>query len=353
LPAKRSAPKPARARRVTLKDVAAAVGVSHVAVSLALRDSPEIPPATKERILKAARELRYVPDESARRLKGGATGRIAYVASRLAHGFVGQVLVGMEQRSFESRQYFNAIHPYSTWFQTAVREDVLKRILYGGLADAVVLVSTKPDPATVREFKRHGLPLILVEDQAPGCHSVRVDNVLGAKLAVQRLAASGCKKIGLVAGIVGGQGLDLNPTALERREGFAQALKAAGLKADPKREQSVEYYERADGREALDRLLAADPGIDGIFCAAGDLVALGILERARALKRKVPQQLKLIGYDDIELASLVQPGLSTIRQPIQDLGAKAYDLAVAAVEGRLATEAQIVFKPALVLRETA
>lgn len=340
---------PKTARRVTLKDIAAACDVSHVAVSLALRGSDEIAPATRERILKAARELCYVPDESARRMKGQRSGRIAYVASRLAHGFVGQVLVGMEERAFETRKYFNAIHPYSTWFHKAEREAVLKQILYGGLADAVVLVSTKPDAATIAEFKRHGLPLVLVEDKAPGCHSVRVDNVLGAQLAARRLLSLGCRHLGLAAGVVGGDGLDLNPTAVERRLGWAKALKTAGVKPGPVFD--IKTYERAEGRESLDALLKAAPKLDGIFCAAGDMAALGILERARQLKLKLPKDLKLIGYDDIDLASLI--GLSTVRQPIRDLGAQAFDLAVAAAEGRLAQETHLLFKPELILRETA
>jgi LacI family transcriptional regulator len=322
-----------------------------VAVSLALRGSAEVSEATRERVLKAARALRYVPDESARRLKGGRPGRLAYVASRLAHGFVGQVLVGLEQRAFETKKYFNAIQPYSTWFQTKARDSVLEQILYGGLADAVILVSCKPSAAQSTEFKRHGVPLILVEDKAPGCHSVRVDNVRGAKLAVERLLAQGCRRLGLIGGRVGGSGLDLNPTTLERRQGFAAALKAAGLKPDPKADESVDYYESPDGRGALARLLSVQPKVDGIFCAAGDKVALGVLEEARARGLQVPRDLKLIGFDDIEAASLV--GLSTVRQPIAGLGMRAFDLAVAAVEGSLKKDTDVVFEPELVLRGTA
>lgn len=342
-----------KARRVTLKDVAAAVGVSHVAVSLALRGSAEIPPATRERILSAARTLKYVPDESARRLKGQASGRIAYVASRLAHGFVGQVLVGMEDHAFKSRKYINSIHPYSTWFHSEAREEILRQILYGGLADAVILVSTKPEAPTIAEFNRYGVPLILVEDRAPGCHSVRVDNVAGAELATKHLIQRGCKRLALVAGVVGGDGMDLNPTPIERRAGFAKAMKAAGLKHDPRREADIHYYERQNGREALAQLLKADPKIDGIFCAAGDLVALGIVEEARARGLKVPLDFKLIGYDDIELASLVQPALTTVRQPIRELGAQAFEMAMLALEGTLKKDSELVFKPELILRETA
>jgi DNA-binding LacI/PurR family transcriptional regulator len=181
---------------------------------------------------------------------------------------------------------------------------------------------------------------------------VRVDNVLGAQLATQRLIQAGCRNIGLVAGVVGGEGMDLNPTAVERRLGFAKALKAAGLKPESRPVFDVHSYER-EGREALDTLLKQAPKLDGIFCAAGDKVAIGILERARELKLKLPRDLKLIGYDDIELAGLVHPSLTTIRQPIHELGVQAFDLAVAAAEGRLAGDTDLVFKPALVLRETA
>jgi LacI family transcriptional regulator len=182
---------------------------------------------------------------------------------------------------------------------------------------------------------------------------VRVDNVAGAREGVAHLLAAGCRRIGLISGIARGEGLDLNPTVAERRKGYSLALKAAGLATRPELLAESGFYDKADGRRSLDQLLAAEPRLDAVFCAAGDNVALGVLERAQELGLSVPGRLKVLGFDDIEAAALVRPALSTLRQPIQALGAQAFDLAVAAVDGRLSKPSEIVFKPTMVLRKSA
>lgn len=333
--------------------MAAACGLSHTAVSLALRGSAEIAPATRQRILATAVAMQYVPDENARRLQARSSGKIAYVASRLAHGFVGQVLVGMEQRAFDTQRYFNAVTPYSTWFQTEAGDAILRQILHGGLADAVVMVSTVPPKPLLADFKRLGLPLVLVEGQHPDFHSVRVDNVLGARLATEHLLRQGCRRLALVAGIVGGKGMALNPSTVERREGFKLGLRGSGQNAAKRPVADIGYYDVPSGAKALDQLLKADPKIDGIFCAAGDRVALGILGRCRERGLRVPQDIKVVGYDDIEFAALTAPALCTVRQPVEDLGARAFDLAVQAADGKLAEPVHIVIKPELVLRQSS
>lgn len=343
---------PALRRRATLKDIAAALGVSHMTVSLALRGDSQIPPKTQARVREAALKLNYVPHEGAQRLKSGKSGKIAFVAARLSHAFLGQVLAGLEQRSHETGLYPNSILPFSTWYDTAQREAVLRQILYGGLADAVMLASMPPSPEMALEYKKHGVPLVLIEDRAPLCHSVRVDNVLGAKLATQHLIKAGCKHIALVVGELPPKGIELNPTTVERRKGYADAMKAAGRKVDPALTVPVKYFAFEEGEACLDPLLKAQPKLDGIFCAAGDRVAMGIMKRARELKLKFPQDLKLIGYDDLQSSALLNPPLSTVHQPIELLGSETFDLVIKALGHPELKEVDIMHKPELVLRGT-
>ena len=341
-----------QSRRTTLKDVARSIGVSHVTVSLALKSDPQIPASTRERVIKAAQALNYVPHEGAQRLKTGRSGKIAYVAARLAFGFAGHVLAGVEQRAFELGLYENAIQPYSTWYHISTREEILRQILYGGQAEAVILVSMYPSPEIVLEYKRHDVPLILVEAKAPGCHSVRVDNALGARLATECLIQAGCKQVALVAGQLPPQDVELNPTVVERRQGFADAMAAAKLGRKLPLIADIRFYEFEEGRQALDLLLKQQPKLDGIFCAAGDRVALGIIERARELGLRIPQDLKLIGYDDLLESRFLDPPLSSVSQPTAQLGAEAFDLAIYAIKNPGQGEKHLFHKPKLVLRKT-
>jgi len=345
-------PSPPR-RRATLKDVAAALGVSPMTVSLSLRGDTQIPPATRERVRAAADLLHYVPMASGRLLKSGRSGRIAILASRIAHAFVGQVLAGVEQRTFELGRYHNAILPFSTWSRSAEKDKALNEIVYGGLADALIMVSMHPDPAMVRSMAEHGMPLVLIEDRVRGCHSVRVDNVQGAAAAARRLIETGCRNIALVVGELPKPGLEPNPTAVERREGFAAAFKAARRRQDPDLLVDIGFYTFEEGRAALDTLLDRCPRLDGVFCAAGDRVAMGLMERARERGLAIPGDLKVIGYDDLQGSQLLSPPLTTVRQPVEQMGAEALELAVQALDGLLPRERHIMHQPTLVVRGTA
>jgi DNA-binding LacI/PurR family transcriptional regulator len=339
--------------RTTLKDIAAQLGVSAMTVSMALRDDPQIPPATRERVRQAAKALCYVPQDSARRLRTGRSGRIAYVAARLAHAFVGELLVGIEARARETGRFHNRILPFSTWYHIDEREAVLRDILYGGQADAVVLASMHPSPELVQEYGRHGVPLVLIEDQAAGCASVRVDNVLGARLAVQHLVKQGCRHVGLLSGELPPDGIELNPTTVERRQGFQKALLEAGRAFRPELVADVRFFRFEEGMAGLAALLQAEPGLDGIFCAAGDRVAMGVMQGARERGLKLPQDLRLIGYDDLPSSGLLDPPLSSVRQDAEQMGALALDLAVEALDHPGQAPREIILQPQLMVRQTA
>lgn len=339
--------------RTTLKDIAAHLGVSAMTVSLALRGDSQIPQGTRDRVRKAAEDLRYVPQESGRRLRSGRSGRLAYVAARISHSFVGEILVGLEQRALDSGRFHNRILPFATWYHIDEREKVLREILYGGQADAVVMASMKPSPELVLEFQRHRVPVVLIEDQAPGCWSVKVDNIKGARQATDHLIGRGCGRLGLVVGQMPPEGVELNPTSLERRRGYQDALRAAGRAVDPALVADVAYFSFEEGRVALDALLKAEPKLDGIFCAAGDRVAMGIMERARELKRRIPQDLKLVGYDDLQASRLLDPPLSSVHQNAGELGAAALDLACEALDHPGREPKALVFDAHLEVRASA
>jgi DNA-binding LacI/PurR family transcriptional regulator len=197
------------------------------------------------------------------------------------------------------------------------------------------------------------VPLVLIEDQAPGCWSVRVDNISGARDATRHLIEAGCRHIGLISGELPAAGVELNPTVPERRQGWEQALRDAGREPAPALQTDVKFYEFTEGRSALDALLKSEPKLDAIFCAAGDRVAMGVMERARELGLRIGQDLKLIGYDDLEASRLLDPPLSSVKQPAETLGAEALDLALEALDQPLKASYEIFHKAELIVRASA
>jgi DNA-binding LacI/PurR family transcriptional regulator len=266
---------------------------------------------------------------------------------------MGKVLAGMERRAYESGRYLNNILPYSTWFQTEKRDQILSQILYGRQADAVILASTHPDPLMVKEYQRHGVPVILIEDRADGCYSIRVDNVHGATLATRHLIGKGCRRIGIVHGSLPGPGMELNPTVPERKAGWELAMREAGLDPADSLRTEIRFYEFEEGRTALDTLLERNPDLDAVFCAAGDMVAMGVMDRAREKGIRIGPDLKLVGYDDLETSRLLDPPLSSVQQPAESLGAEALDLVLEALDHPDQEPREIFHKPELLVRRSA
>jgi LacI family transcriptional regulator len=180
---------------------------------------------------------------------------------------------------------------------------------------------------------------------------VRVDNVKGAKLAVQHLLSKGRKKIGLLMGNSKPEDIyEPNPVAEERLKGYQEALKEGGLSFDPKLVGIVENYTPEEGSELLGRLLEVEPKLDAVFSAAGDWVAMGVLDEARKRGLQVPRDLSLVGYDDVLQARLINPPLTTIRQSFGEIASVAFDIAMESIDGKLAQEKHILLEPELIVR---
>lgn len=200
---------------------------------------------------------------------------------------------------------------------------------------ALICVSLRPDLATIEAFREVGAPVVLVDEEQQGASTVASNNVAGGLLAGSFLAQAGRREIGLVIGkLVEGGAYN----AHERLKGFRQALAQAHLPLRQDRIVEVVEYSRAEGVSALATLLQHH-GLDAVFSAAGDLCATGLLAAAREKHLRVPDELAIVGYDDNPVASVSNPPLTTVRQPLEHMAAEAYRLAT---EGR----AEILLKPA-------
>jgi DNA-binding LacI/PurR family transcriptional regulator len=208
--------------------------------------------------------------------------------------------------------------------------------------DAIISLTFAPSPAEVKPFRDAGIPVITVDEEVEGASAVACDNVKAGYLVGRHLIEKGRKVFGLLAGPSTTPPVHYN--AVRRRQGFERALAEAGLRLSPDRVHSCIEYSRKDGVNALTSFLKSGRTVDGIFCAAGDTAAGGILATAREHKLAVPGDLAVVGFDDLPIAAISDPPLTTIRQPIARMAQEAL---------RLATErrAEILVKPETVLLE--
>lgn len=305
---------------VTSKDIARAAGVSQSTVSRALRGDPRVAPETAARVAEVARRMRYLPSAAARSLITNRTETIGVVVADITNPFYPQ-LVHALQDELGARGYRTVLLTERT------DGDLLAR-LQGRSVDGLLFTSATLASPVVDEAVAQGIPVALLNRDADGVEADRVlsDNRAGGALAAEALLRLGHRRIALIAGEPG------TSTARDREAGFRAALAAAGAPLD-ERLRRVGDYAHASGHRLALELLEGEPRPTAIFCA-NDVVAFGVLDAARRLGLAVPEQLSVIGYDDIEMASWELFSLTTIRQPLSEMARTAARLLVERVEGR-------------------
>jgi len=333
---------------VTLEDVAKLAGVSHMTVSLVIRNDKRITEETRQKVLKAIKQLNYQPNYLARGLAGGKTNTIAVVATFFSSFFELNILKGMETISNEPEYYLNQ---YATRGDYKIKKKILMNLVNSKRADGVIVLNIKPSADIVRFYKKNNVPLILIEEEVKGVHTIKSDNISGAKKATNYLIKKGKRKIGLVIGKYESKFSALS--SKERFDGYKLALEENGIEIDKRMIFQIEDFYFEDGIKALEYFITEGIKPDAIFCAAGDMVAMGILKEAQKRKIKIPDDIAIIGFDDIVVSEIVNPPLTTVRQPIEKMGQEAYKLAVNAIEGKIKTPQKLVFEPELVIRESA
>jgi LacI family transcriptional regulator len=245
------------------------------------------------------------------------------------------------------RRLFNAeqILIRSLTDDAAVQKDRLNALLRQTQPAALIAISVRPDRETIEAYKFKKIPVVLIDEEAEGVSVIMTDNLMGGRLAGEHLAARGKQKIGIITGrtqIEGGY------NAEQRLKGFRKALGAANLLLSPNAMIEVEHYSREEGIEIMPRLL--EMGLDAVFCAAGDNCALGLLFVAKERRVRVPEDMAIIGFDDLLAARVSIPALTTIRQPMEEMAQAVYELLMNRRNEILVTPGRKVFKPELVVR---
>ena len=308
----------------SIKDIARAAGVSHSTVSRALSDSPLINAATRARIQRLAEEMGYSPDAGARSLVRGHTCTVGVVVTTIADPFSAEVVEGIESTAYS--------HGYSVILAASQdepeREIAAVETLRSKRVDAVIVTSSRVGALHQERLGAAGVPVIMLNSHsqqlAPHTLSVRVDDVHGARLATEHLLALGHRPIAHVTGPAGH-----SPSA-DRLAGYRAALTAADLPFDPALIFSG-TGRPAGGEGALPLLLALTERPTAVFCY-NDMTAIGLLRAARLAGLHVPDDLAVVGFDDIPFAAYVSPALTTVAQPKFDLGQRAMDMALKLIE---------------------
>lgn len=330
-------------RSASVKDVAAAAGVSLGTVSNVLNRPDRVSPETRERVLKAMADLGFVRNESARQLRAGSSRTLAYVMLDASNPFFTDVAAGIDQAA----ETVDLSLVLCNSRNSADRERAHLELLEQQRVQGILVTPVDPDSPALDEVARRGTPVVVVDrtrsDQS-FC-SVAVDDVLGGRLAIEHLVDRGHTRVAYVGG----------PPSLgqvrDRWQGAREAWSAAGLPREDLVQVSTRALTVAEGREAGQRL-AGLPGSrrpTAAFCA-NDLVALGLLQQAIGSGVRVPEELAIVGYDDIDFAAAAAVPLTSVRQPRQELGRTAAELVLDEAANAEHTHRQVLFTPELVAR---
>jgi len=331
--------------RVTIADVAREAGVSQMTVSRVINDKEEVSPATRQRVLEVVERLAYRPSGIARGLATRRSGTLGLVVPDVSNAFFADVARGAEHVAYA--QGYNVF--LCNTEEDPARELAVLKSLEEQRVDGLVLCSSRLEEWQLREvLDRHGV-VALVNRRLEGeqVRSVLVDDEMGGRLATEHLLRSGHRRVGYLAGP------PVSHSGRERAKGFFAVFRAANqpcyvdwvLHCQP----TVE-----GGEEAARTLLTTHPDLTALFCY-NDLVAVGALQACAQLGLRVPEDVAVVGHDDIPLAALVTPPLTTCRVPRYELGAQAVRVVLDLIgDGGAAADAgEIMLQPELVVRASA
>ncbi|WP_406691314.1 LacI family DNA-binding transcriptional regulator [Saccharopolyspora sp. ID03-671] len=326
---------------VGIKDVARAAGVSIGTVSNVVNRPQLVSEETRRRVQAAIDELGYVRDESARQLRAGSSRIMALLVLDLANPFFVDIARGAEQAAHEAG--LNVITCNSG--QRVDLESSYLSMLAEQRVRGVLLSPVDTTGERLRAFARNGIPYVFVDRTVPEVQgsSVAVDDVTGGALAAHHLAETGHREIAMV------NGPSLLAQCRDREAGARSALQDHDVHLSVLDAPALDV---ASGRDAGARLLGRSPRPTAVFCA-NDLLALGVLQAMVAAGVRVPEEMAIVGYDDIEFAGAAAVPLTSVRQPARQIGRTAAELLIDETSGEAPVKhRRLVFQPELVVRDS-
>ncbi|WP_019912096.1 LacI family DNA-binding transcriptional regulator [Paenibacillus sp. HW567] len=325
-----------------IKDVAKQAGLSVNTVSRVLNNRGYISQETREKVHQVMKELNYQPNEMARALFKKKSNMIGLIIPTVAHPFFAELTYHLEY--FADQKGYKLLLCNSN--RNVSKEGDYIDMLKKNQVDAIIMGSAVLD---VQHYLHLNLPMVsfdrFLSEDIP---VVTSDNLEGGRLATKILIDKGCRKpVFMYRGIDGPYHRAM--LASERERGYDAELKNAGI--EPLHFQLEEEGKDDSGDDcAIVRFLQEHPEIDGVF-ASSDVIAARVIQACRQLKKDIPSEIRIVGYDDVQLASLITPRLSTVRQPIREMSEYMIQLVVKQIEGE-DIDMQSTFPVALIERGT-
>lgn len=311
-------------KSITIKEIATEAQVSIATVSMVLnKKDKKISETTREKILYIAQKYNYTPNTMARSLITKQTYTIGLVIPDIVNPFFPEIARGVEDKSSELG--YSVI--YCNTDDKIKREDKYINVLTEKMVDGIIFAHSSDRQKGFDSLDKCKVPIILIDrdyDNSNVIGRVIVENKEGAYTATSYLLERGYRNIAYIAGSA------TTATAIGRLEGYTQALADRNIIVKNNLIK-VGEYKMQWGIEAVEQLLTENEPIDGIFCG-NDLIAIGAIKSLRERGLKVPEDVGIVGFDDIYLASMVEPPLTTIKQPNYEMGYKAAELLIKNIE---------------------
>jgi DNA-binding LacI/PurR family transcriptional regulator len=329
----------------TLADVAHLAGVSSATASRVLTGSARVRPQTRGKVEQAISQLGYARNRAARSMQSRTTGSVGLVVCEENVKFFGDPFFARMLWVISKALTSADLQLVLLMLYSASDYHTLSRYLRGGHVDGALFMSMHSRPDF--DYASLGIPLVLCGRPVGGTDGlsyVDADNVDGARKAVSYLVDSGRKAVATIAGPP-----DMSP-GVDRLLGYRKAMTAIGISDSG----MIAYgdFSRRSGEHALYRLIDHRPGLDAVFVAS-DLMAAGALHALRRLGRRVPDDVAVIGFDDLPLSQHTQPTLSTVRQPVDAMGARMVSELLTQISTGNTEPSHVILGTELVLRRSA
>lgn len=332
---------------VTIKDVAKMAGVSPATVSLVLSGDPRVKDSTRRRVEETAKKLNYIPNEIGRSLRAKRTETIALIIPNtshhvFSHPYFSQLLEGIT----EILNIYNYNLLLSTTSSEKDESSAYDKILRNSRVDGIILASASVNDLNILRMVESGFPVVyLGRLHHKEVLTVERDDIGGAYMATEHLISLGRRKIVHISGPLDHQ------ESIDRLEGYRKALQDNKILYDDKLVIEKDFSMKA-GYEAAFELLNNKIDFDALF-AGNDLMAIGAMNCFRANKVLIPKDVAIVGFDDIEMSTLVSPTLTTIHQPMREIGVMAAQKLIDFLNNREVKEKQCIVTTQLVVRESS
>lgn len=311
----------------TIKDVANLANVSVATVSRVINSSDYVSEETRAKVLNAIEELKYKPSSAARVLAGKKMMSIALVVPDISNPFFSELA-----RAVEDVAQKNGFSLFiGNFYNKNTREKDYIKSMSNKYIDGFIFASSTLTEEDIDTLIKKEIPMVVMDRAATigGCTVIKCKNYDGACIATNHLIQLGCREIAHISGP--GEFV----TSMERLKGFEDTLKSHGL-YNPSLISHGDFTIDG-GRQAMRSLLNTHPNIDGVF-AANDLMAIGAMKELKAMGKEVPRDVSVCGFDGVQIGDIVEPGLTTIAQPIYELGSLASQTVIDATMGKFSSK---------------